>query len=91
MTEAQLSVIVGPIVALLFQWLKSRWTWLNCTDATAKQVTVCVVVVLGVFATNGWAVTRTTIVAAVVAVLGALTTHKALLQGSTTPEGTDAK
>ena len=79
MTEAQLSVIVGPIVALLFQWLKSRWPALDATDATVKQVSVCVVVALGVFAANGWAVNGTTAVAAVVAVLGALTTHKALL------------
>jgi hypothetical protein len=78
-TEAQLSVIVGPIVALLFQWLKTRWAWLNCTDATVKQITVCIVVVLGVFAANGWAVTRTTIMAAVVAILASLGTHKALL------------
>lgn len=76
--DAQIAVIVGPLVSLLFQLLK-KWKWLDATDATVKQTSVAVLAGLGVLAAQGWQVNRETLFSATLAAVAALATHKGLL------------
>lgn|GEM_PF-6654546 len=94
MTVDQLALMAGAIgffVSLLLQWLKKRWAWLDSTSVTAKQVTAIVVAVLGVFIAAKFQISTDLLWQAALAGFAALGTHKALLAGSTTPEGSGSK
>lgn len=81
MQEAQLPIIVGFIVSVLFQALK-KWKWLDASDAVVKQVTVCVIAAVSVFVAAQWRIDQATLMQAVGAAFVALANHKTVLSTS---------
>lgn len=82
MQDAQLPTIVGFIVSVVFQALK-RFKWIDANDAVVKQVTVCVIAAVSVFAAKQWQFDQGTLMQAVGAAFMALATHKTVLVAPT--------